>query len=1039
MKRFLLFLTILLLNISGFSGQLVFIPKMNVNHVIQIIQNQSIKIHFYKDDFVIATTETSLKEDYILLDDQAFEANSDYFLVYCPKQNQETYLQTLASDTKLLLSTDDFIILNYSILHQSPLLPFKNDGMVHINNSRVRIPKALNQNALRAFDPDPVVEAMLTEVSGTNLTTAVQHLQDYGTRNCYTSQSVQAQNWLAQQFTDLGLSVEIMDFPMSGGSASDNVIATKIGSVYPDEYVICGSHYDSYSGSGGAPGADDNASGSAAVLEIARILSQYTFDRTIVFCTFSGEEYGLYGSDAYASRCADQNMNIMGYFNLDMIGYLQNGSPIHTDVIYPASAQELYDFYFDVCATYLPDFPVEPGSLSGGDSDHTSFNNNGFMGIFPFEDSQNYSPYIHTPNDLVGVSYNHEDQAVVFTKASLASVVTMANRLMPPQNLVALPGDNQVVLNWLSMPVAQTFYIYRDGVLIDYADANETSFTDNSAVNGTEYGYYITAIYAETGEESDPSNTVTATPMPPLTFPVVIDFENGTSYWEYDQNWGLSTQASHSPSHSLTESPTGAYDDNELSYATLRSFSLEAGYTSVELSFWNKFNLETGYDYMYFEITTDGNSWTILETFNGNQSSWQLQTYSLNTYLGEPYVQVRFRFYSDTNVTEEGMFIDDFSIMVEGGYQVQTLDFPEGWSSISSYISPVNPSLDEVFASLGNTLLAVQTMDESYIPLDLINTIGDWNAAEGYKIKLANPASLQIMGNASGISTVDVSDGWNLVPVLRSCDISVEDFMAVNPTVEIIKEVAGNGVSYVSENINGLATLEVGKSYLILVSAPGSLHFPDCTSKNQEENKAPTEYPYIKTGNSHILIIPNSLLDFCSVGDEIRAFDHTGVWCGSLLIENLSQPNALVVFGNDSLSGLEDGMMNGAPMTLRWFDSNQIYHDLSVTYDNNYPQSNAYFDQGISKLTAVSADMVFVDEYKNQIQIAPNPASGNVKIKLNVGGRNQITISASDGRTIFKSNLEKEINIDLTDYVKGIYTISIQTEQGLKTEKLMVR
>ena len=1035
MKKLLILFAVLAMNVTVFAGQLVLIPTNSAEHARQLIQNPSVKVHLYKDAFVIASIENSLKEAYFVLDNQAFGDESAYYLVYCSKNEQSDYLQSKAANTSLLYSNNDFIVLKYNDSQNIPLQPFHNDGMLRIMNTRASLPKAIDPGYQRSFDPDPVVTALLEEVSGTNLTTTVQHLEDYGTRNCYTPQSVEAQNWIAQQFEDLGLSVEIMDFQMSG-SASDNVIATLVGTTYPDEYVICGSHYDSYANGGGAPGADDNASGSAAVIEIARILSQYTFDRTIVFCTFSGEEYGLYGSEAYASRCADEGMNIQGYFNLDMIGYLQSGSPIHTDLIYPSSAQELADFYTDVCATYLPDFIVGPGALSGGDSDHTSFNNNGYMGIFPFEDSDNYSPYIHTPNDLVGPSFNNEEQAVVFTKATLASVVTMANRLNPPQNLVALPGDQMVELNWSPLPDASVFNIYRDDVLI--GNTNENIYIDNAVVNETQYSYYITAIYTDSGEESDPTNLVYATPMPPLTLPLLIDFENGAPYWEVNQNWGLSTVASHSPTHSLTESPTGQYDDSELSQAALRPFSLDLGYTTAEVSFWNKYNLESGYDYMYFEITTNGSNWTTLETFNGNQNIWQLQSYSLDNYLGESFVQLRFRFTSDVGVTEEGMFIDDFAITVEGGFQSQTLDFPEGWSSISSYISPISTSMEDVFASLGSTLLAVQTMTDSYLPMDGINTIGNWDAGKGYKIKLANPASLQLVGNVSGLNTVDVQQGWNLIPVLSSCDVATEDFLASNPTVEIIKEVAGSNVNLASEGITGLSILSTGKSYFVQVTETGSLGFPDCVTRDFTDSQHFIEYPLVPTGNSHIIVIPAGITDFCTSGDQIRAFDHTGVFCGSLVIDQPDQAYALVVFGNDSLSDLEDGFQPNAEMFLKWYDLNQKYHDLSVTYNDQYTQTKFYSDQGISKISSITPDLVAIDEQTQTFSIEPNPASNQIIIRFNNEIKSLLSISTPDGRMVKQISVENNQIVDISQLSKGLYYFSLETKSEKLSKKILV-
>lgn len=207
-------------------------------------------------------------------------------------------------------------------------------------------------------DTFPVIYDMISMVDTDTVVSHIQHLQDYGTRNCIKPQAVLAQNWIKDQFEGYGLSVEIQDFPMGGYSASDNVNATMTGKVHPDEYVIIGGHYDSYAWGGQEPGADDNASGTAGVMEVSRILSQFEFERSIVFCAFSGEEYGLYGSEAYASRAEQQEMNILGYFNLDMIGYNQLGEMIHTDMIAPPSAEELSDFYKAVSAIYLPTFLI---------------------------------------------------------------------------------------------------------------------------------------------------------------------------------------------------------------------------------------------------------------------------------------------------------------------------------------------------------------------------------------------------------------------------------------------------------------------------------------------------------------------------------------------------------------------------------------------------------------------------------------------------------------------------------------------------------
>ena len=87
---------------------------------------------------------------------------------------------------------------------------------------------------------------MIAQVNADSLQSFVQHLQDFGTRNAYKTGSIQAQNWILGKFQSYGLDVALHDFYMPGGPASDNVIATLTGTKYPDEYVVLGAHYDSY-------------------------------------------------------------------------------------------------------------------------------------------------------------------------------------------------------------------------------------------------------------------------------------------------------------------------------------------------------------------------------------------------------------------------------------------------------------------------------------------------------------------------------------------------------------------------------------------------------------------------------------------------------------------------------------------------------------------------------------------------------------------------------------------------------------------------
>ncbi|GAB4327755.1 MAG: hypothetical protein Kow0037_01570 [Calditrichia bacterium] len=204
-----------------------------------------------------------------------------------------------------------------------------------------------------------------------------------------------------------------------------NIVAVKKGMEFPNEIYVVGGHYDAYAN--GAPGADDNGSGSASVMEMARVLADMNFKRTVKFILFSGEELGLLGSRAYAQQAAQQGENILGMINMDMIGYVAPNDPVDVDVVKNTDSQDLYNAYFTVSQMYVPALSIVNGSLPfGASSDHASFWQNGFKAIFPFEDSDHYSPYIHTSQDLLGVSVNSQTLAKLGTQSVVAALATLA-------------------------------------------------------------------------------------------------------------------------------------------------------------------------------------------------------------------------------------------------------------------------------------------------------------------------------------------------------------------------------------------------------------------------------------------------------------------------------------------------------------------------------------------------------------------------------------------------------------------------------------
>ena len=397
MKKTFLFVALLLSMTWSFAQPLVMLPVNNQQQLNTLFQRSDLTIHFYNDDFVVATAEKQ-STDMFVLDEKAF-SDGNYYLVYCQKDAQESYLKD--KTFKVLYSDDNRMIVKAK---GTEMIPAQNDGLVAIANREARLPR-MTHDFPNVTEENPDIRFVLEQVSQDSMYATVAFLQAYRNRIWNTENAFAASDWIKSRFDALGLETEQQPFTYYGENAAPNVIAIQRGTLYPDTYVVCGSHLDSYSFDAECPGADDNATGVASVLESVRLLSQYDFDYSIIYCAFGCEEMGLVGSDAYSTRCRQQNMDIIGYFNNDMNGYLY-GNEVHIHQIYPNSSEPCGAFYRNVGQVYFPEMVIEKKNFSAGDSDHTSFNQNGYQGIYPFEDVNHYSPYIHTFADTIGLSVN---------------------------------------------------------------------------------------------------------------------------------------------------------------------------------------------------------------------------------------------------------------------------------------------------------------------------------------------------------------------------------------------------------------------------------------------------------------------------------------------------------------------------------------------------------------------------------------------------------------------------------------------------------
>lgn len=370
-----------------------------------------------------------------------------------------------------------------------------------------QIPHLYNHTFPEITSQDEKVIEMLNQVSEAQIISDITHLSSYLNRRADAIHIYNVKDWLASEYqkTDVD-SVYFHDFQVipfwdtvpKPFTTAPNILALKIGKKYPDEFVVCGAHYDSYVRAEGnydpdtlvSPGADDNASGVAGILSAARILSNYEFERSIIFASWNAEEFGLCGSHAYAKDCRKDSVDIVAYFNLDMTGYLNPGDNIHIALIYTQCDSLLGEFYKQVGHVYTPNIPIYQDWLISGDTDFSSFNRNGYQAITPSEDVRHMSPYIHSIDDIIGLSVNNWEQTVIFTKLNLACVALAAGII--PESVNEIDFKDEEI---------ESFEVYDIFGRLVYTEKSVWKNMEEIRVTNLASGVYIVRFFTVNGND----------------------------------------------------------------------------------------------------------------------------------------------------------------------------------------------------------------------------------------------------------------------------------------------------------------------------------------------------------------------------------------------------------------------------------------------------------------------------------------------------------------------------------------------------------
>jgi hypothetical protein len=335
---------------------------------------------------------------------------------------------------------------------------------------------------------NPTVQKIVDSVSQERITEILKKLESFQTRGVFSEQDNPtrgigaARHWIYDQFKSYSprLQVSFDSYRVKKGKGRiiqdvdlHNVVAVLPGKLNPERQFILSGHYDSLAllrrnpdgsaavptdgggstnGNGSAgegaptpapfelsmlapvePGVTDDGSGTAAVMELARIMSQYEFEKTIVFVAFAGEEMGLIGSALYARKAHKENQIIDGVLNNDIIGSDVSGNgridnstiSVYSEDPSDSASRQLARYVKDTAERYLPSVRIDlvfRADRIGRGGDHTPFNQEGYPAVRVTTPNENYANQHSVTDTFENTSVAYASRVIQANAAALASL-----------------------------------------------------------------------------------------------------------------------------------------------------------------------------------------------------------------------------------------------------------------------------------------------------------------------------------------------------------------------------------------------------------------------------------------------------------------------------------------------------------------------------------------------------------------------------------------------------------------------------------------
>jgi hypothetical protein len=406
---------------------------------------------------------------------------------------------------------------------------------------------------------DPEIAKMIKEVSARNVEASIRKLVSFGTRNTLSEQDNPtrgigaARDWIFAEFQRINaecgncMVVEKQSFLQPKANripeptTLTNVIATLRGTTDPERIYVVSGHYDSMCTSPtdakcDAPGANDDASGTATVIELARVMSKRKFDATIVFMTVPGEEQGLLGAAYFAQQAVEKKMDIEAMFTNDIVGgvttqknsahrnrvrVFSEGVPSNETEQQAAtrrsvggendsSSRQLARYVKEQADRYMKNFRawmIYRRDRYGRGGDHIPFVERGFAAVRFTESDEDYTHQHQNLRTEGGVFYGDTPEYVDFeytanvTRVNLIALASLANAPAKPTNVgvVTTRLTNDTELKWDAnndADIAGYEIVWRDTTAAEWTDSTFVGNVTTFVMKGRSKDNYFFGVRA---------------------------------------------------------------------------------------------------------------------------------------------------------------------------------------------------------------------------------------------------------------------------------------------------------------------------------------------------------------------------------------------------------------------------------------------------------------------------------------------------------------------------------------------------------------